>query len=98
MKDHSKLSRSQAFEASEDEGTNPSANDTIGDIIAERLSRRDLVGGMLAATAIGMLVSPGAVLAAGEAKLKAGGNTTPSFDFKELTAAWIALQPGDIEE
>ena len=39
---------SVAFEAAENIATNVSANPTLGDMIAERLSRRDLVQGMLA--------------------------------------------------
>ena len=75
---------SVAFEAAENIATNVSANPTLGDMIAERLSRRDLVQGMLAVSAISLAVSPTASLvgAAGAAV----ANTTPSFNFKEVTA------------
>ena len=75
---------SVAFEAAENIATNVSANPTLGDMIAERLSRRDLVQGMLAVSAISLAVSPTACLvgAAGAAI----ANTTPSFNFKEVSA------------
>jgi uncharacterized protein len=75
--------RAQAAEASEDRGSNLSANPTLGEIIAERFSRRDLLRGALAVTAISATVSPLA-LAAGRAEAASPG--TPSFDFKEVTA------------
>jgi len=79
------LPRSAGFELSEDTGANTSQNDTIGDIIAERLSRRDLMRGALAATAIAATVSPAALLAAGPANARSA-NTTPSFAFPEVQA------------
>jgi uncharacterized protein len=75
--------RAQAAEASEDRGSNLSANPTLGEIIADRFSRRDLLRGALAVTAISATVSPLA-LAAGRAEAASPG--TPSFDFKEVTA------------
>jgi secreted PhoX family phosphatase len=44
--------RSQQSEISQDIGVNPSANSTLGDVIAERFSRRDLVKGALGVAAI----------------------------------------------
>src|SRR5690348_12191819 len=44
--------RSQLYESSQDVGTNGSANLTIGDIIADRFSRRDIVRGALGVAAI----------------------------------------------
>jgi hypothetical protein len=73
-------SKSQAAEEAENAGRNPSDNPTIGDVIAERFSRRDLMRGALAATAIAATVSPMAIAAAQAA------NPTPSFNFKEVTA------------
>ena len=49
------LSRSRRAEAIEDIGSNPSANAAIGDVIAARFSRRALLKGSLAATAIAAL-------------------------------------------
>jgi uncharacterized protein len=74
--------KSQLFEASEDIGANASANPTLGDIIAERMSRRDILKGSLAVAAISATVVPAAMDAA---KAQAA-NTTPSFIFKEIAA------------
>jgi uncharacterized protein len=75
--------RSQQFEESEDAGTNASANPTLGEIIAERLSRRDLVKGILAVSAISATVTP---MAIEKAAAQQARNTTPSFNFKEIAA------------
>jgi secreted PhoX family phosphatase len=79
------LPRSVQFEASEDIGSNPTANPSIGDIIAVRLSRRDLVRGGLAVTVVAAAVSPFALTAATKAHAQ-GANTTPAFNFKEVAA------------
>jgi uncharacterized protein len=76
--------RSQMFEEAENAGTNGSANLTMGEIIAERLSRRDMLKGALAVTAITAVAAP--ILDAREAMAQTTANTTPSFNFKELTA------------
>ena len=76
------LPNSVLAEAAEDVGSNASDNTTIGDIIATRLSRRELARGLLAVSAVAAAVSPAALLAAcGEAP-----STTPSFNFPELAA------------
>jgi secreted PhoX family phosphatase len=85
MNDNSQLPLSVQYEIAEDAGSNSSANATIGDIIAERLSRRDLVRGALGVAAISAAVSPLAMLAAEQARAQ-GANTTPSFNFKEIAA------------
>ncbi|HET6375868.1 MAG TPA: alkaline phosphatase PhoX, partial [Methylocella sp.] len=69
----------------EDTGSNPTANPTIGEIIAERMSRRDFANGMLAASAIA--AAPSRAFAGVEAKAPAA-NTTPSFLFTELQAGF----------
>ena len=46
------LSKSILFEEAENTSTNASSNQTFGDIIAQRLSRRDLIGGILAVSAM----------------------------------------------
>jgi uncharacterized protein len=74
------LSKSQAAEESENLGSNTSLNATMGDMIAERLSRRDMMRGALAVTVMSAAVSPAAIAAA------QGANTTPSFNFKEIAA------------
>ena len=76
---------SQQSEEAENVGSNDSANPTMGDIIAERLSRRDLMKGILAVTAIGATVTPLA-LEAGRAQAQTAGNTTPHFNFNEVAA------------
>jgi secreted PhoX family phosphatase len=85
MHDDPYLSRSARMQRTEDIGSNASDNPTMGDIIAERLSRRDLMKGMLAVSAISAAVSVPALLAAGEASAQ-GANSTPSFNFKEIAA------------
>jgi secreted PhoX family phosphatase len=70
-------------EAHEDEGTNRTANKTIGDVVATRMSRRDLLGGLLGVTAISATVSPLAMLAAADAAASTS-SSTPSFNFSEL--------------
>ena len=52
------VSRSRKAEEGEDEGSNTSVNATLGDVIAERFNRRDLLKGALAVTAISATVSP----------------------------------------
>ena len=66
------------------EGRNPTANRTMGEIIAARFSRRSFLGGSMAATAIGATVSPLALLAAAEAR--AQGTPGFAFDFPEVEA------------
>jgi secreted PhoX family phosphatase len=85
MNELSHLPLSQQYERSEDAGTNESANPTMGDIIAERLSRRDLMKGALAVTAIGAAISPLAWIGAREADAQTA-STTPSFAFQEIAA------------
>lgn len=83
MSDH--LSKSQAAEESENTGSNLSANATMGEMIAERFNRRDLLKGILAVSAMAATVSPLAIAAASKAAAQ-GANTTPSFNFKEVEA------------
>ena len=52
------LTRSQAAEEAENQASNPSPNPTMGEIIAARYSRRDLLRGALAVTAISATVAP----------------------------------------
>jgi uncharacterized protein len=85
------LLRSQQYELSEDAGTNPSDNPTMGEIIATRLSRRDIMRGALAVTATTAAIVPLALeTARAQTQAAAAGvapaNTTPSFNFKEIAA------------
>ena len=76
------LTRAQAAEESQNEGANLSPNPTMGEIIAARYSRRDLMRGALAVTAISATLSPIALATAAAGR----GSTTPSFDFNEIAA------------
>jgi secreted PhoX family phosphatase len=78
-----RLSPTQAYEASEDVGRNPSENATLGDVIGARFNRRDLLKGALAATAISATVSPLALATAQQAKAQ---GAMPTFSFKEVAA------------
>ena len=73
MTENRPISRAAAYEASEDVGRNPTENPTMGEIIAARFSRRDLLKGSLAVTAIAATVSPIALLAADKARAAAAG-------------------------
>ena len=75
---HTCVPRSVQFEAAEDTSTNVSANATMGEIIAERLSRRDLAKGILAVSAMAAAVSPLASLA-GAGKASAQGSEYDAF-------------------
>ncbi|MGL4975091.1 MAG: dTDP-glucose 4,6-dehydratase, partial [Bosea sp. (in: a-proteobacteria)] len=77
--------RGQAYEEAENQGTNTRANPTMGEIIATRMSRRDLARGLLAVSAMTATVSPLAILASDQAKAQAA-NTTPNFNFAEIAA------------
>ncbi len=81
--------RSQAYEASEDIGRNASANPTIGDVIATRFDRRDLLKGALGVAAITATMGPLALAAANQAQAQgtAGAATAAArFKFKEIDA------------
>ena len=76
---------SVAYEEAENAGSNHSMNPTMGEIVAERFSRRDMLRGALAVAAISATASPLAIAAADKARAQ-GANVTPSFNFKEVTA------------
>jgi hypothetical protein len=78
--------RNEAFEAAEDIGCNPSAGPTMGDIIARRFGRRDMMRGSLAVAAITAAFGPLAVTAARQAEAaQTGANGTKArFSFDEL--------------
>jgi hypothetical protein len=79
--------RAQAFEESENIGRNRSPNPTLGDVIAARFARRDIVKGALGAAAIAATVGPLALARVAQARRARGiGNGTPSFKFTEVTA------------
>src|SRR5262245_33374733 len=76
------LTRSIRAELSEDIGSNTSPNDTMGDVIARRFSRRDFMHGSLAVAAISATVSPLAIIAAETARAEG----SPRFAFEEVEA------------
>ena len=79
-----KRTRSQAYEASEDVGRNASANPTIGDVIAARFDRRDLLKGALGVAAISVTIGPLALAASTRAE--AQGAAASRYKFKEVEA------------
>ncbi|WP_062110929.1 PhoX family protein [Aureimonas sp. AU40] len=87
MTEHA-LPRHAAFptsrlEDAEGEGLNPTANRTMGEIITARFSRRDLLRGALATTAIAATLGPVALMSAGDAKAEGPASR---FDFTEVEA------------
>ena len=62
------LTRARAFEESENVGSNPTDNPTIGDVIAARLGRRDILKGALGVAAMAATVSPLALASASRAQ------------------------------
>jgi uncharacterized protein len=80
MTDHP-LTRALAFEESENVGRNPTENPTIGDVIAARYDRRDILRGALGVAAIAATVSPLAIAASQQAH--ANGTR---FPFREVAA------------
>lgn len=77
------LSRAQIYEESENIGRNPTDNPTLGDVIAARYDRRDILKGALGVTAIAATISPLAIAAATKAK----ADIPTRFNFQELEAA-----------
>jgi uncharacterized protein len=75
------LTRALAFEESENIGRNPTSNPTIGDVIAARFHRRDLLRGALGVAAIAATVSPLAIAAAQQARAQGS-----RFPFPEVAA------------
>ena len=71
------------FDACEDTPSNPSGNSTIGDIIAQRFARRDILKGALGVSAIAATTGSLALFAAERAEAQ----TASRFPFKELEAA-----------
>jgi secreted PhoX family phosphatase len=76
------LTRAQAYEESENVGRNATENATIGDVIAARLGRRDLLKGGLGVAALAATISPLALLAARQAR----ADVASRFKFEEIEA------------
>ena len=82
-----KISTSDAIELAEDHGSNASANPTLGDIVATRLSRRDLGRGLLAVSAVQALLRTEQAKAG---PAEAVSSSSPAFAFEELEAGFDA--------
>ncbi len=67
------LTFGELYEISEDIPVNPSANPTIGDVFAQRMGRRSVLGGLLAGTAIATV-----------APQLANAQAPAAFGFKEI--------------
>ncbi|PBB81525.1 dTDP-glucose 4,6-dehydratase [Mesorhizobium sp. WSM3879] len=74
--------RTSQLEENDGPPVNPTDNRTMGEIIAERFSRRDFLKGSLAVSAIAATVSPLALVAADEARAAEAS----AFKFDELEA------------
>ncbi|MEQ1710785.1 MAG: PhoX family phosphatase [Hyphomicrobium sp.] len=72
-------------ESQEDVGSNPSGNPTLGDVIGRRLSRREVLAGALAVSALSAIAADLDITSATHATGDITGST-PSFRFIELDA------------
>ena len=81
MTDQDQRSLQQRREDSEDIGSNRSDNPTMGDIIAARFNRRDVMKGSLAVATVTATMGPLALASAKKAQA-----ATPSFGFSEIEA------------
>lgn len=77
--------RTSLLEEAEGDGSNPTANPTMGELISVRFSRRGLLKGSLAVSAIASTVGPMALLSAEKAKAAGTGNGS-AFTFVEVEA------------
>lgn len=78
------ISRSRAFEESEDAGSNRSANGTIGEVIAARYGRREMLRGALGVAAITATLGPVALAGSRSAGAQATSSSKPAFGFTEV--------------
>lgn len=76
------MSDAKVHQTSEDVGRNPSDNPTMGDIVAARFGRRDMLRGVLAVSAISAVAGPSALAAL--SKQAAAQEAKPSFTFTEV--------------
>jgi secreted PhoX family phosphatase len=83
MTDGVGFKKTSLLEEADGEGMNPSANSTMGEIIAMRFSRRDFLAGSLAVSAIAVTVGATALMTAEAAKSQSSGSR---FSFKEVEA------------
>lgn len=81
--DHKGCPVSVLAEEEEDRGSNPSLNATLGDVIAQRLSRRDVMRGALAVSVASAAITA-AVSTPGEVAAAPATASGTRFDFPEL--------------
>ncbi|MGI9436032.1 MAG: PhoX family protein [Geminicoccaceae bacterium] len=81
MTEHDQRPLQERREDAEDIGSNRSDNPTMGDVIAARFNRRDVMKGSLAVATVTATMGPLALAAAKKARA-----ATPSFGFSELEA------------
>lgn len=81
--------RARAAEAAEDIGSNPSTRPTIGDVIATRLGRRDVLRGALAVGALSAIAPAALGQAQTQAQTQpaAAGKPAARFAFRETPAS-----------
>ena len=72
--------KSAAFEAADDAATSPTGRDTIGNVIAQRYARREVLRGVLGVSVSTALFAPAALRASAQSRSKA------TFQFSELAA------------
>jgi uncharacterized protein len=77
------MTDAKQYQAAEDIGCNPTPGPTMGDVIAARFGRRDMLRGALAVSAISAVAGP-AALAALSKDAAAQAAPTPSFTFAEV--------------
>lgn len=85
---HASPFRTSLLEEAEGNGSNPTANPTMGELISLRFSRRGLLKGSLAVSAIASTVGPLALLTAKKAQATASTASTggSAFTFVEVEA------------
>lgn len=80
LQDPSIGNKAEAFEAFDDIPTNPNLENTIGDVIAARYGRRDMLKGMLGVTATTALFGTSAMIAPKQAAAATAGDSRYVFD------------------
>ncbi len=80
INDPEHCNKAEAFEAFDDIPTNPHLGNTIGDVIARRYGRRDMLKGMLGVSAATALFGTSAMIAPHQASAAAASR----YDFAEL--------------
>ncbi len=85
MANETELSRTEAFQRSDDVPSNPTSNPTIGDVLAARFGRRDLLKGLLGTTVVaGLATSLPPLAGALVSPASAATTAVPDYDFTEI--------------